>query len=78
MRDAQVLTVWEGTANLLGLEVLRLLEKFEVHPLFLNKMKDRLTIMSETTKELAAPIYDAMEKLAESLELLSQMMKKFV
>lgn len=28
LRDAQVLTVWEGTANILGLEVLRLIRKY--------------------------------------------------
>ncbi len=34
LRDSQVLTVWEGTANILGLEVLRLIRKFSVHESF--------------------------------------------
>ncbi|MEN2768642.1 acyl-CoA dehydrogenase family protein [Ornithinibacillus xuwenensis] len=42
LRDAQVLTVWEGTANILGLEVLRLLHKFQVDQFFLEEMKIRL------------------------------------
>ncbi|WP_051827387.1 acyl-CoA dehydrogenase family protein [Metabacillus indicus] len=34
LRDSQVLTVWEGTANILGHEVLRLIRKFSVHESF--------------------------------------------
>lgn len=43
LRDAQVLTVWEGTANILGLEVLRLIEKYEIEKLFAEEMAGRLT-----------------------------------
>ncbi|MUK88994.1 isovaleryl-CoA dehydrogenase [Ornithinibacillus sp. L9] len=42
LRDAQVLTVWEGTANILGLEVLRLIGKYNVGSLFVEEMLDRL------------------------------------
>lgn len=42
LRDAQVLTVWEGTANILGLEVLRLIERFKADELFLDEMSQRL------------------------------------
>jgi len=42
LRDAQVLTVWEGTANILGLEVLRLIKKYKVHQLFFNKIESEL------------------------------------
>lgn len=42
LRDAQVLTVWEGTANILGLEVLRLMEKYEVERVFVEEMRERL------------------------------------
>ncbi len=42
LRDAQVLTVWEGTANILGLEVIRLVNKFSVHEIFLEDLKKRL------------------------------------
>ncbi|MUV36891.1 Acyl-CoA dehydrogenase family member 11 [Lentibacillus sp. JNUCC-1] len=42
LRDAQVLTVWEGTANILGLEVLRLIMKYHVDELFTNVMIERL------------------------------------
>lgn len=42
LRDAQVLTVWEGTANILGLELVRLIRKYEAHLLFIAEMKERL------------------------------------
>ncbi|SFJ44308.1 Acyl-CoA dehydrogenase [Halobacillus dabanensis] len=42
LRDAQVLTVWEGTANILGLEVLKLFNKYQAHELFITHMNDRL------------------------------------
>jgi acyl-CoA dehydrogenase len=46
LRDAQVLTVWEGTANILGLEVLRLTKKYKVHELFLKTVKTELAGLS--------------------------------
>ncbi|WP_077624831.1 acyl-CoA dehydrogenase family protein [Sediminibacillus massiliensis] len=42
LRDAQVLTVWEGTANILGLEVLRLIHNYQADKLFLDEMNRRL------------------------------------
>ncbi|MBM7583983.1 alkylation response protein AidB-like acyl-CoA dehydrogenase [Bacillus pakistanensis] len=43
LRDAQVLTVWEGTANILGLEILRLIDKYQAHRVFINEMEKQLT-----------------------------------
>lgn len=42
LRDAQVLTVWEGTANILGLELVRLVKKYNAHTLFIENMRQRL------------------------------------
>ncbi|SHG44096.1 acyl-CoA dehydrogenase family protein [Ornithinibacillus halophilus] len=42
LRDAQVLTVWEGTANILGLEVLRLIGKYNIGDIFADEMNSRL------------------------------------
>ncbi|MBB6453876.1 alkylation response protein AidB-like acyl-CoA dehydrogenase [Salirhabdus euzebyi] len=42
LRDAQVLTVWEGTENILGLEVLRLMNKYKAHELFISDMENEL------------------------------------
>lgn len=51
LRDAQVLTVWEGTANILGLEVLRLLTKYHVDELFTTMMTERLMIVETAVNE---------------------------
>jgi acyl-CoA dehydrogenase len=51
LRDAQVLTVWEGTANILGLEVLRLIEKYKAEELFLEEMEQRLRAVSHLPSE---------------------------
>ena len=45
LRDAQVLTVWEGTANILGMELIRLVTKFDAHILFINEMRRRLNLV---------------------------------
>ncbi|GGJ97125.1 acyl-CoA dehydrogenase [Lentibacillus kapialis] len=43
LRDAQVLTVWEGTENILALEVLRLIKKHKVEQIFAEEMRGRLS-----------------------------------
>lgn len=48
LRDAQVLTVWEGTANILGLELIRLVNKYSAHEFFLIDLKKRLDGMEST------------------------------
>ncbi|MFC5604252.1 acyl-CoA dehydrogenase family protein [Sporosarcina koreensis] len=59
LRDAQVLTVWEGTANILGLELIRLVNKFEAHKLFIDEMRNRLVVIndSEMKKALLVEIH---------------------
>lgn len=52
LRDAQVLTVWEGTANILSLEVLRLMNKYEVHQLFLKQVGGKLEALTFNRKRL--------------------------
>lgn len=58
LRDAQVLTVWEGTANILGLELIRLVNKFEAHKLFIDEIRSRLAVIndSEMKKALSAEV----------------------
>ncbi|MBM7713746.1 alkylation response protein AidB-like acyl-CoA dehydrogenase [Bacillus thermophilus] len=53
LRDAQVLTVWEGTANILGLEVLRLIMKYEADQIFAGEMRRKL---SDIKKKIVHPI----------------------
>ncbi|ARI76560.1 acyl-CoA dehydrogenase family protein [Halobacillus mangrovi] len=52
LRDAQVLTVWEGTANILGLEVLRLLHKYKAHEFFFQEMTQRLSFVQGLSNEV--------------------------
>jgi alkylation response protein AidB-like acyl-CoA dehydrogenase len=71
LRDAQVLTVWEGTANILGLEVLRLIEKYEAHTLFLEVMTDELIQLPERLQAHTAPIQKGMKQLHELISFVS-------
>ncbi|TFB19264.1 isovaleryl-CoA dehydrogenase [Filobacillus milosensis] len=71
LRDAQVLTVWEGTANILGLEVMRLLKKYQIHEFFLEKMKNRLAKLEGKANELATPVFGAMKTLGKALAELT-------
>lgn len=63
LRDAQVLTVWEGTANILALEVIRLFKKYDAHKLFVDEMNKRLqAIQGSTLKEVVVNQLNELEK----------------
>jgi acyl-CoA dehydrogenase len=72
LRDAQVLTVWEGTANILGLEVLRLMKKHRVHELFLSKMKKELAGLPEELSKLGEPVREGLIVLEKLLVKVAQ------
>ncbi|QHE53546.1 acyl-CoA dehydrogenase family protein [Pontibacillus sp. HMF3514] len=65
LRDAQVLTVWEGTANILGLEVLRLMHKYQVHEIFINEMKQELDALPVELADEAAFVKGKVGELQE-------------
>lgn len=71
LRDAQVLTVWEGTANILGLELLRLVNKFSAHLLFIDEMTERLVSVPESSWKLR--VSNAVEKLAKDLTIFANL-----
>lgn len=71
LRDAQVLTVWEGTANILGLELLRLVNKFSAHLLFIDEMTERLDSVPESLCKLR--ISNAVETLAKDLTIFASL-----
>lgn len=71
LRDAQVLTVWEATANILGLEILRLMKKFNAHSLFVEEMEKELAEINGLT-ELKVPIVAGIAALQE---LTSEVLK---
>ncbi|PYZ96774.1 isovaleryl-CoA dehydrogenase [Alteribacter lacisalsi] len=67
LRDAQVLTVWEGTANILGLEVLRLFSKFDAATAFLTRMQNELGTLGKE----ADPIRYGLTRLTTDLKDLA-------
>jgi acyl-CoA dehydrogenase len=77
LRDAQVLTVWEGTANILGLEVLRLMEKFGAGELFLEEMKIRIAGMNGEHVDHVRGGIEQLEKLLLSFQTASHEHKTF-
>ncbi|MFS0555133.1 acyl-CoA dehydrogenase family protein [Brevibacillus sp. 179-C9.3 HS] len=42
LRDAQVLTVWEGTSNILALDILRVMQKENSHVVFSRMLRERI------------------------------------
>jgi len=71
LRDAQVLTVWEGTANILGLELLRLANKFNAHLLFIEEMNGRLNSVPESSWKQR--ISSTVEKLSNDLTAFAKL-----
>jgi acyl-CoA dehydrogenase len=71
LRDAQVLTVWEGTANILGLEVLRLMRKYRIHETFMAKMNEAIATLSADVRPLAEPVKTGLAELVQALKQLN-------
>lgn len=65
LRDAQVLSVWEGTANILGLEVVRLVNRFEATKLYLKEMDRRLNKLKSSA--LYKQVSEIFEKVKEEI-----------
>ncbi|HEX7048009.1 MAG TPA: acyl-CoA dehydrogenase family protein [Gammaproteobacteria bacterium] len=68
LRDAQVLSIWEGTTNVLALDLLRAATKDESLPLWLNDMHVRLSNIGHPELAAARETIDA--RLAELPALL--------
>ncbi|WP_096188148.1 acyl-CoA dehydrogenase family protein [Evansella halocellulosilytica] len=67
LRDAQVLTVWEGTANILGLEVMRLFNKYNIDEVFVNDLIYKLNQISEEASEEKKELFDIIGILEKEL-----------
>ncbi|HKW11092.1 MAG TPA: acyl-CoA dehydrogenase family protein [Gemmatimonadaceae bacterium] len=64
LRDAQVLSIWEGTTNVLSLDVLRALEKTNALEAFLSDSRNRLAeIRDETFAAAGARVRDALRDI---------------
>ncbi|MFJ5766054.1 acyl-CoA dehydrogenase family protein [Lysinibacillus sp. NPDC093210] len=71
LRDAQVLTVWEGTANILALELIRLVDKFNAHELFVHVMRERLTKL--TDRSLVQIVGEQLKNIEATLQVFSRL-----
>lgn len=72
LRDAQVLSVWEGTANILGLEVVRLINRFNGAELYKKQMEERLAgLKSSSFYEQINDIFDQVKDELERFVTLS-------
>ncbi|MFB6189264.1 MAG: acyl-CoA dehydrogenase family protein [Halapricum sp.] len=80
LRDAQVLPIWEGTSNILSLDVLRALEREDAHEALFPHVRSRLDGVShpglsetvETTESAFADLQDALAHLATADEREAQ------
>ena len=69
LRDAQVLSIWEGTTNVLSLDVLRALEKTNALEAFLGDARERLA--SIDSERFGAPVARAREAL-RAIEIFAE------
>lgn len=78
LRDAQVLTVWEGTANILALELVRLIRKFNAHTLFIESMKSRLEkVPMSSLKPIVERVLDELDVGLTIFASLNEEMQTF-
>ncbi|PGM52693.1 acyl-CoA dehydrogenase family protein [Bacillus sp. AFS053548] len=68
LRDAQVLTVWEGTANILGLEILRLFNKMNGYQIFKSYIEEKLVDTPQTLIDESEIIKKKLEELNEIVQ----------
>ncbi|GKZ14337.1 acyl-CoA dehydrogenase family protein [Haladaptatus sp. T7] len=72
LRDAQVLPIWEGTSNILSLDVLRALAREDAHEPALALTRDRLDgIEHDDLADLVATTRDELDGLQEALVTLA-------
>lgn len=66
LRDAQVLSVWEGTANILGLEVVRLFNRFNGAKLYVTQMENRLKEL--TNSSIYGQVSEIFERVKSAID----------
>ncbi len=70
LRDAQTLSIWEGTTNVLALDTLRAIEKDRAFPPFLAEIRARVeTVTHPDLAESAARVREAAARLEAYLPL---------
>lgn len=72
LRDAQVLSIWEGTTNVLSLDVLRVFKKENSFPIFANEIVEKLEGLDEEYGPEKEKIKSQLEQLSRSLQELGR------
>ncbi|WP_255149606.1 acyl-CoA dehydrogenase family protein [Halorarius halobius] len=67
LRDAQVLPIWEGTSNILSLDVLRVLNREAAHEALLPHVRDLLDVDHPFLADLADDVDERFAELQEAL-----------
>lgn len=70
LRDAQVLTVWEGTANILGLEILRLFKKMNGYNVFKLFIEEKLLDTPQTLVYESEIVKKKLDELNETIQYM--------
>lgn len=65
LRDSQTLTIWEGTTNILCLDLLRAIQKEEVFPVYIKKMKQIIEPINSKEK---TKVTDCLNRLNEEVQ----------
>jgi acyl-CoA dehydrogenase len=72
LRDAQVLPIWEGTSNILSLDVLRVLDHEDAHTVLLPAIRERLdSVEYPPLSEYVATVEDEFVDLQNALVTLA-------
>jgi acyl-CoA dehydrogenase len=71
LRDAQVLPIWEGTSNVLSLDVLRVLGKEAAHEALIPHVRDLLDVEHPFVGSVAADVEERFAELQEALMTLA-------
>lgn len=73
LRDAQVLTVWEGTSNILALDLIRVMKKERGHEVFFRLVEREIASLKHPlSEEFKETLRIAVNELKESLDFLWQ------
>lgn len=71
LRDAQVLTVWEGTANILGLDLLRAIEKHQAHEVFSRELERIMVKLTHPySRKILLYYQEELKNLRETVSVL--------
>jgi acyl-CoA dehydrogenase len=72
LRDAQCHTIWEGTENIISLDVMRALRDEQVVKMLFGSIEARLSVSAPTLEAARGTVAGALSELREALQFLSR------